>query len=211
MTGFIEDLIAQWGPLGVAFLMLLENVFPPIPSEIVMPFAGLVAARDGASLVLMIAGGTLGSLAGATLWFVAGRALSLERIKRLAARHGRWLTVAPSEIDRAQAWFETWGHVAVLVGRLVPGVRTLISVPAGVSRMRWPTFLLFSAIGSLMWVSALALAGYWLGDRPGLVDTWVSPIGNVVIAGLVCLYVWRVLTFRSGKRGDRPQEARERR
>lgn len=202
MTGFIENLIAQWGPLGVAFLMLLENVFPPIPSEIVMPVAGLVAAHEETSLVLVVLAGAMGSLAGATLWFIAGRAFSLARIHRLAARHGRWLTVDRARIDRAQAWFERWGHMAVLIGRLVPAVRTFISVPAGLSRMRWSTFLVFSAIGSLLWVAGLAIAGYWLGDKPDLVATYLSPISDAVLVLLICIYVWRVLTFKPGNRSE---------
>lgn len=209
MIGFIEGLINDWGAMGVAFLMLLENVFPPIPSELVMPMAGFVAAEGGASLPLMILGGTLGSLAGATVWFVIGRAISIERLCRLARSHGRWLTVGPADIDQAQAWFDRWGRVAVLFGRLVPAIRTLISVPAGLSRMRWTTFLVFSGIGSFLWVTALTLAGYWLGSEQRLIADYLGPVGNVIVAGLIVIYVWRVVTFKARNGKPASPQARE--
>ena len=209
MTNLIERSISEWGPLGVAFLMFLENVFPPIPSELVMPIAGLVAAQGEASLLLMIVGGTLGSLAGATLWFVAGRVFSLERLHRLAGKRGRWLTVGPTDIDQAQAWFDQWGHLAVLLGRLVPAIRMLISVPAGLSRMGWTTYLIFSGIGSLLWVIVLALAGYWLGSEHRLIADYLAPVGNIIILGVIVVYVWRVVTFTARNDPSRAAEVND--
>ncbi len=141
VTGFLE----QGGYVVVALLMFLENVFPPIPSELIMPLAGFNAAQGEQNIVLVIVAGSIGSLAGALLWYYIGLWIGLERLKRFSRRHGRWLTLTPDEIDQADAWFDAYGGWAVLVGRLIPTVRTFISVPAGMSGMRLGKFLIFTA------------------------------------------------------------------
>ncbi len=196
MIGWLEGLIAEWGAPGVALLMFLENLFPPIPSEAVMPMAGYVAARDGASLPAMILAGTAGSVAGAAFWYLVGTWFSTDRLKRLSRRYGRWMTVRPKDIERADRWFDRRGWLAVLLGRLAPAVRTLISVPAGMTGMRWGTFLICTALGSLAWTAALAFAGFWLGERSDEVADVLGPAGNAVLALLIAIYVWRVIRFR---------------
>src|SRR3546814_4878679 len=111
--------------------MLAENVFPPIPSEVILPLAGYTAAQGRGSLWVVAIAGTLGSAAGAVLWYYVGRWIGIERLKRFASRHGRWLTLTPGEVNHVDRWFDRYGRWAVLFGRMVPGVRTLISVPAG--------------------------------------------------------------------------------
>ena len=204
MFDWITSVLDRAGALGVGFLMLLENVFPPIPSELVMPLAGFVAARGELGLVAVILAGSAGSLLGALLWYYLGRALGHERLRRLAARHGRWLTLAPEEVDRAEAWFARHGGAAVFGGRLVPGVRTLISVPAGVARMPLPRFLAWSALGTVIWTAALAGAGFLLEGRYELVSHWVNPVSNLVVAGLAAAYLWRVATFGRRRAARRP-------
>lgn len=195
MFDWIAGLIDAVGPLGVALLMLLENVFPPIPSELIMPLAGFVAAQGEMGLAAAILAGTLGSLAGATLWYYVGRAVGAERLRRWAARHGRWLTLSPEDVDRAIAWFDRHGAGAVFFGRLVPTVRTLISVPAGLARMPLPRFLLWSALGSLAWTSLLAVAGYLLQARYQQVEHWINPLSTAVVVAIVAIYLWRVITW----------------
>ena len=155
MASWIEGVIETTGVFGIALLMLLENVFPPIPSELIMPLAGYTAARGQANIVLVILAGTIGSLAGASFWYAIGRWVGEERLKRLADRFGRWMTVGRDDIEKADDWFDRHGHKAVLFGRLVPTIRTLISVPAGLSEMAWPTFLLYSGIGTAIWLSLI--------------------------------------------------------
>ena len=162
MFDWITGIIGSIGALGVAALMFLENVFPPIPSELIMPLAGFVAANGGASFWVMVAAGTAGSLAGALLWYWIGARLGPERLRRLAARHGRWLTVAPDDIDRASDWFGRRGRAAVLLGRLVPTVRTFVSVPAGIAGMPLAPFVGYTLAGTLLWTALLAGAGYLL-------------------------------------------------
>ncbi|MRX51314.1 DedA family protein [Paracoccus sp. S-4012] len=196
MIDWIANLIAQIGPLGVALLMFLENVFPPIPSELIMPLAGFNAAQGTMSLPVVILAGTAGSLAGATLWYLLGRAVGAERIRRLAARHGRWLTVSPGDVDRASAWFDRHGGKAVFFGRLVPAVRTLISIPAGLAGMPLGRFLGWSALGSLLWTTFLAIAGYMLEGAYARVERWVDPVSTFVVIAVVVIYVWRVITWK---------------
>ncbi|MES2167571.1 MAG: DedA family protein [Pseudomonadota bacterium] len=175
--------------------MLAENIFPPIPSEIIMPLAGFVAARGQLILIGVVLAGTIGSLVGALFWYGLGRWIGLKRLKTFSRRHGRWLTLSPAEIDRASAWFARHGWAAILVGRLVPGVRTLISVPAGVAGMPLGPFLVTTALGSLLWTGLLATAGDVLAERYREVAGWIEPAGNAVLFLALGVYGYRVLTF----------------
>jgi membrane protein DedA with SNARE-associated domain len=192
----ITGLVEQTGYLGIALLMLAENVFPPIPSELIMPLAGFAAARGELGMAGVVAAGTAGALAGALFWYGLGRWVGLERLKRWAAEHGRWLTVSPDDLDRAAAWFGRHGGAAVLVGRLVPAVRTLISVPAGVAGMALPRFLAYSAVGTALWTALLAAAGYLLGEQHQEVGAYLDPVSDAVLALLALGYLYRVATFR---------------
>jgi membrane protein DedA with SNARE-associated domain len=196
MLDWITGFIGSVGLLGVALLMFLENVFPPIPSELIMPLAGFEAAQGNLNLVLVILAGTVGSLAGATLWYWIGLKIGTKRLKAMARRRGRLLTITPDEIDTADAWFDNHGGKAVLVGRLIPTVRTFISVPAGVSEMRLARFLIFSGIGTAAWTTLLALAGFLLESQYEKVSGWLNPVSTAVLVGVMAWYLWRVATFR---------------
>lgn len=195
-SDWILDLIESGGYLAVALLMLFENLFPPIPSEVVMPVAGIVAGRGDLSIALVIVFGTIGAMAGQLLWFWLGFRVGETGLKKLARRHGRWLTVSSRDIDKVDAWFDKHGGKAVLFGRLVPGVRTLVSLPAGLSEMSLRRFLIYSVIGSGTWTAALGAAGYALGERSESVTAWIGPISTAVIAGIGVYYLYRVLTFK---------------
>jgi len=196
MFDWIAALIERIGPLGVALLMFLENVFPPIPSELIMPLAGFNAAQGRMSLWETLLAGTAGSLAGTSVWYVIGRAIGAERMRRLAGRHGRWLTLSVADVDRAQNWFDRHGGVAVLLGRLLPTIRTLISVPAGLARMPFPRFLAWSFVGTFAWTAILGIAGYLLQAGYARVEAWVNPLSTLVVAVVVAIYLWRVITWK---------------
>ena len=196
MFDWITGLVQQTGYLGIALLMLAENVFPPIPSELIMPMAGFTAARGELNMVGVVVAGTAGSLAGALLWYYIGRWIGLERLKRWAAKHGRWLTISPEALDEAAAWFNRHCGKAVLVGRLIPAVRTLISVPAGVAGMALMRFLTYSALGTALWTALLAAAGYLLEDQYQKVGDYLNPVSNVILGLIVLWYLYRVITFR---------------
>ena len=195
MDVWITEFIGRAGYFGVAVLMIAENVFPPIPSELVMPFAGFSAARGALGLPGAVVAGTLGSVLGALPWYAAGRWVGEERLERFAARHGRWLTLTPADVAGAQRWFGRHCGKGVLLGRLIPAVRTLISVPAGVARMSLVRFLALSAAGSLLWTGALAGLGYALGAQYGRIAGVLGPIANAVVGMLACAYLYRVVRW----------------
>jgi membrane protein DedA with SNARE-associated domain len=196
MIEALADLIGRGGYVGIIILTFVETIFPPLPSELFMPMAGYVAARGELSLFGVIASGTLGSLAGAWFWYGVGRVIGLDRARALAARHGRWLTLHPRDIDRGDIWFARYGGAVVLFGRMVPGIRSVISVPAGIAHMPTRRFLAFSALGTLVWTSLLMGAGYALGAEYGRVAVWADPVSKVVMFGLASAYVYRLVTFK---------------
>ncbi|UGV26983.1 DedA family protein [Rhodopseudomonas boonkerdii] len=197
MTDFVVAAVERAGAIGVFFLMLIENLFPPIPSELVMPLAGFVASRGQLGLATVIAAGIAGSVLGTLFWYVVGRWLGETRLKGFAARHGRWLTLSPEDIDRANSWFVRHGAAALILGRLVPGVRTLISVPAGIFRVSPLCFLLLSTIGSAVWTGALAYAGFVFGANYGKITGIVEPIGTGIFIVAITIYLFRVATFKA--------------
>jgi membrane protein DedA with SNARE-associated domain len=209
MFDWITGLMNGLGYAGIALLMFLENIFPPIPSEVVMPLAGFTATQGGMSLVGVIAAGSLGSLAGALPWYYAGRVYGHKRMRDLADRYGRWITVSPEDIDHATDWFNRHGRSAVLIGRLVPGVRTLISVPAGISGMGLFQFLLYSTIGTVAWTSLLAICGYVLRDRWSTVESYVSPISTVLIVVLVLWFASRYVRQWRGRRRQKQEMSQQ--
>jgi membrane protein DedA with SNARE-associated domain len=204
MFDWITGLVVRGGYAGVLLLMLAENVVPPIPSELIMPLAGFTAARGQLSLVLVILAGTAGSLLGAVLWYYVGKRLGLERLKHLAAQHGRWVTLSPDDVDRADGWFRRHGSRAVFFGRLIPTVRTLISVPAGIAGMPLPSFLAWSTFGTSLWTALLAGAGYLLQSQYGRVSDYLNLVSTAVVVLIVGWYLYRVVTFRTGRRETAP-------
>lgn len=196
MFTWITGLVESSGYFGVFVLMLGENLFPPIPSELIMPLAGFTAARGELNVVLVVLAGTLGSVVGALPWYYAGRLVGARRLRRWTGRHGRWFTLTPGDVDQAQTWFRRHGAWAVFFGRLVPAVRTLISVPAGVAAMPMPAFLAFTTIGTLIWTTALALAGYVLESQYEIVAAYLDPVSTAVIVLGVGYYIYRVIAFR---------------
>ncbi|CAM3757318.1 DedA family protein [Litorimonas haliclonae] len=195
MFDWILQIIQNLGYFGLAFLMLLENVFPPIPSELVMPLAGFLAAQGKFSVWAVIFAGSAGSLAGAVFWFYIGQVLGRDRLIAFSTKHGRWIALAPSDIERAENWFHRHGKGAVFIGRLIPGVRSLISVPAGIAKMNFTIFLLYSAIGTLLWTAILTGAGYILKSQYEKVEAWLNPISWLVIGAFIAWYIYGVMTF----------------
>jgi membrane protein DedA with SNARE-associated domain/uncharacterized membrane protein YkvA (DUF1232 family) len=198
---WITGIVSTSGYLGIALLMLGENLFPPIPSELIMPLAGFVAATGQLNPILVVLAGTLGSVLGALPWYYAGKWLGEERMCALAARHGRWLTLDDKDLGKAIRWFERHGRMAVLLGRLMPTVRTLISLPAGMARMPLAAFLLYSCIGSLLWTAALAAAGFLLESEYTLVVDHLDLASKIIIGLIAITYVYRLLA--GGRRGAR--------
>ncbi len=199
MGDWVIRLIEQSGYLGVGFLMFLETVFPPIPSEVIMSVAGIAAAKGELNLYGVIAAGTTGAMLGNIVWYLAARALGIIRLKPLIDRFGRWITMDWAEVQRAERWFRQNGTFFVFLGRMLPTVRSLVSVPAGLLKMRFKTFFIASTLGTAGWTAALAYGGYKLREHFEQVDEWLGPISNAILVTLVLGYLWRVIRYRAAR------------
>ncbi|SDN48408.1 DedA family protein [Allokutzneria albata] len=203
ITGWAIGLMEALGGPGAGLAIALENLFPPLPSEVILPLAGFTASKGSLSLVGAILWTTLGSVVGAMVLYAVGALLGRDRTRAIAAKLP---LVKVADIDRTEAWFARHGVKAVFYGRMIPIFRSFISVPAGVERMRIPTFLFFTTLGSLVWNTAFVLAGYTLGENWGLVEQYAGVLSKGVAAAVVLLVIWFVVT-RVAKRG-RVQEPR---
>lgn len=200
MVDWVLAVIAAGGLAGVAALMFAENLFPPIPSEVILPLAGYAAARGDLPLAGVILAATAGAVAGASVWKAVGRRIPEPGLRSWIDRHGRWLALEVRDLDLAKAFFQRWGGPAVFLGRLAPGIRTLISLPAGVLRMPWGRFLAWTTAGTFLWTLALTLAGVALASRHDQVAAWLDPVAETLVGLLLAAYLWRV--FRRGRRTD---------
>lgn len=196
MSEWIISVVTNWGYVGIFLMMVLENVFPPIPSELIMPFAGFAAANGDLNVVGVILAGTMGSVVGTLAWYIAARVLGLARFRTLCNWFGRFATISEDDIDSAVHWFARFGRWAVLFGRLVPAIRTLISVPAGLAAMPLPQFLAVSSIGTALWTAILTAAGYVLHDNYELVQGWLDPVTTGVVVLAVAIYLYRFVTWK---------------
>lgn len=192
MNEWITETADALGYWGIALLMFLENIFPPIPSEVVMPSSGFAAQQGRLSFFGVVAAGSLGSLLGVIPWYFLGKWLGEERIYRWAERYGKWLTVEVDDLDRAMKWFRRRGGITVLVCRLVPGLRTLISVPAGIAEMPFVRFVAYSAVGTLGWTTLLAWLGWLLRDSYETVGKYVTWIAAGVF---ITFFLWWAIRF----------------
>lgn len=201
MLNWITSTINSLGYWGIALLMFLENLFPPMPSEIIMPLAGFTVTQEKMQFTYVVVAGTIGSVLGALFWYYAGKHWGQKRLKKFADKHGKWLAISGNDIDTSKRWFDKQGRKAVFIGRLVPGVRTLISVPAGISDMHLIPFLLYSTLGSAIWVVLLTYAGYLLGQNYHLVEKFLGPISGIAIAAMVVAFgVWVMKRKKSNKK-----------
>jgi membrane protein DedA with SNARE-associated domain/uncharacterized membrane protein YkvA (DUF1232 family) len=204
MFDWLKSLVSEGGYLGITLLMIAENLFPPIPSELIMPLAGFVAAQGRLHPILVVLAGTAGSVLGALPWYYAGKALGRQRMLHLAARHGRWLTLDENDMEKAINWFE-WNRVmAVFIGRLVPAVRTLISVPAGIAHMPIGPFLLASSAGTVIWTGLLTVAGFVLKSEYELVGTYIDGVSKIIVGLIVLTYFYRLMA--GGRLGNKVRQ-----
>ena len=196
MSDFVFRWIEQGGYLGVFALMFLETIFPPIPSEVIMPLAGVIAARGEMSLPLVIASGTAGAMAGSMVWYAIAKALGYARFRPLVDRFGRWLTLDWPEVEKVHRLFDKHGATIVFLGRMLPQVRSLVSIPAGLLKMPFLTFVIWSTIGSAIWTTGLTLAGWVLGNQFSEIEKVLGPLSLAVMASIVLYYFYRLATWR---------------
>ncbi len=183
------DLVNSLGYLGIFLSIFLL----PVPQEVVLPLAGFMAAQGKLSLVYIVMAGVMGSTAGSLPWYYAGRYISQERLKAWTKRHGRWLKLSANNVLKAKSWFDKYGGKAVLLSQSIPGVRTFVALPAGISRMSLVLFLSYMVFSAIVWQGLLASAGYLLGSHYGLVNQYISPSSQIVILVMVAVVsVWLV-------------------
>ena len=194
VVNWATSLVETLGYAGVALLVALENLFPPIPSEVVLPLAGFVAASEEASIGGMVLAATIGSMLGAYALYGVSAAVGPIRLRRFVEKYGRWLRLGADDLDRAEAWFDQKARTVVMISRCVPLMRSLISVPAGFRRMPLLQFSMYTLAGSLVWNLALVGAGYLLGENWKQAGQPVEVLQGIVliaIVGAVAWFVWR--------------------
>ena len=185
LASWVQDVIEQLGYLGVALLVVAENVFPPIPSEIVLPFAGFVAQRGSESVVIMILAATVGSVVGALMMYWIAAVIGDERLHAFTRRFGKWVQIREADLTRAEEWFDRHATSAVLIGRCVPLIRSVVSIPAGFRRMRLVPYIAYTFLGSLMWNIALVGAGAVLGENWERVEPVIAALQWIVIVAIL--------------------------
>ena len=173
------------GYIAIGAAMFLENLFPPIPSELIMPLGGFYVQQGQLSFIPVVLAGLIGTVLGTLPWYGIGRLINEERIEQWLERHGRWIGISAADLTRSRRWFSRYGTALVFWGRLVPGIRTLISVPAGIEMMPMTPFLLWTTAGSLIWTLLLTVAGMVLGEGYSNVEVWIDPVSKAVKVILV--------------------------
>lgn len=196
MTDWVVHLIDGGGYWGIFLLMVLENVFPPIPSELIMGIGGIRVGQGHMEMAPLLVAGTLGTTLGNYFWYLVGRLLGFHRLRPLVARHGRLMTLNWSDVQRMNRLFRRYGPGLVFVFRFMPALRTMISLPAGLFHMGQVRFLLWTAAGALIWNIFLGGAGYVLGTRFSEIDKWLGPASTAMIGVMLVAYVWRLVTWK---------------
>lgn len=197
MSGWIEQVVTEFGYLGLALLTLLENVFPPLPSEVILPLGGYLAQQGRLTIVGVVLAGTAGSVLGGLLLYWLGSRFERDRLVAWAGRHGGWLLLTRDDVEQAFDWFERHGTKAVFFARLVPGVRSLISIPAGTCRMRMAPFLFYTTLGTAIWSALLAAAGMILGAQYQQVDRVLQWAAYALVALVLLSIVRWIIKKRS--------------
>lgn len=207
MENWITDFIEQFGYFGVFLLIALENVFPPIPSEVILTFGGFMTTYTSMTPVGVIVFSTLGSVLGAVILYGIGYLVNVDRLEGWIERYGRFLRLKKEDIRRTDAWFDRYGYWTVLFCRMIPLIRSLISIPAGMSKMKFGLFLLFTTIGTLIWNVALVLLGAAVGGSWEEIVAFMDVYSNIAYAGIALgiLFVG-VLWLRRRKSGAREHQ-----
>ena len=175
--------------------MFLENIIPPIPSEIIMPLGGFFVYQQKLNFYILVFWGLLGTIFGSLPWYYLGRLVNEKRLSNFLDKKGKYLGISSSDLSKSKRWFDKYGVSLVFWGRLVPGIRTLISVPAGVELMPLTPFLVWTTAGSLIWTLFLTTTGFYLGDSYGSIEKWISPFSSIFKTIIIIFVLVAVLTL----------------
>ena len=195
MENFVIGIMNKFGYLGIFLLILLENLFPPIPSEVILTFGGFMTISTSMNVFGVILVSTIGSLLGAIILYYLGKILNKERINKIIkSKYGKLLRIKSKDIEMADKWFDTKGRKTVFFCRFIPVVRSLISIPAGMSEMPLPQFTIYTFFGSLIWNTVLILIGAFAGDKKDYILSLLDDVSNIVLIALIIIFV--VLIYR---------------
>ncbi|WP_152655429.1 DedA family protein [Oceanobacillus sp. CFH 90083] len=196
MGQWVTSIMEQFGYVGIFLMMTLENLFPPIPSEIILPFGGFMTTYSTLTYSGVLVAATIGALIGAMLLYCVGMILDVSRLEKIVDRYGHILRLKRTDIYKANEWFEKYGYWTVFFCRMVPLLRSLISIPAGMARMNFGMFMLLTAVGSLIWNSILIGVGTILGENwhrvAAFMDVYSSFVYAVIVAGIVLFFIWYI-------------------
>ena len=196
MQDLIIEIMNNFGYIGVFLLITIENVFPPIPSEVILLFGGFMTTFSDMNIVGVIIASTLGSILGAIILYYIGKLLNKDRLKKIiTSKPGKLLRLKPEDIDKADEWFDTKGNKTVFFCRFVPIIRSLISIPAGMSEMPMKKFLLYTAAGSLIWNAALTIAGSIVGENWTSIVDIMDQYSHIILILLIILFIIAVIIF----------------
>ena len=176
--------------LTICLAMFLENIIPPIPSEIIMPLGGFFVYQEKLNFYIVVFWGLFGTILGSLPWYYLGRLVNEKRISNFLDKKGKYLGISSDDLIKSKKWFEKYGVSLVFWGRLVPGIRTLISVPAGIELMSLRKFLIWTTFGSLIWVALLTYAGYLFGENYPIIETYLDQIKYVVKPILILIFLY---------------------
>ena len=200
LSNWIQEFILAIGYPGIVLVMAIENIFPPIPSELVLPFGGALSAKGDMNFWGVVAAGTAGSVIGALVLYTVGYFAREAGVRRLVAAYGKYLFVSETDLDRAADWFERYGEAVIFFGRLIPIIRSIISVPAGYTRMNLGRFLLFTTLGTLLWSLLLTYIGRVLGENWESITEFTGPYQNatlvVLVVAVIAFIGWRAYKRR---------------
>ncbi len=200
MTEAIVSFMSEYGYLAVFILMVVENVFPPIPSEVILPYVGHLAAIGEMNIFAALLVAAFGSLIGTSFWFAVGWLVSVDRLKAWLSRYGGYIAITVKDFESGARFFERHERAAVFFGRMVPAVRSVISIPAGSVHMPVRSFVLISLTGIAIWNALLITIGYLVLTDVHMVERYVDPIADLILLGFIVAYVAQVARFIRGRR-----------
>ena len=189
---WVLAVMEKLGYLGIAFLMFLDNIFPPIPSEIIMPSAGYTASKGDLSLIGVIIAGSAGSLIAAMILYWIGRKIPEQHLFTFIKHYGKFLRIRVTDLEKALGWFNQHGYKIVFFGRMIPAVRSLISIPAGMSKMPFGKFMIYSAFGTVIWTTFLAFLGYHLSEDQALMSLIMQRASYIILAIVILYIIWKM-------------------
>ena len=204
MQEFVIQIIEQWGYIGVAMLIAIENIFPPIPSEVILAFGGFMTTKTTLNAIGVIIAATIGSTVGAIVLYLIGRILNKERLEKIVSgKIGKVLRLKAGDIEKADKWFDTKGQKTVFICRFIPIVRSLISIPAGMSEMNFLKFLLYTVLGSTIWNTVLVVLGKQLGDSWEKVVEIFNNFSHIILVVLILLVILGIYWFYRNKKKNK--------